>query len=114
MGADDHEGTTIDNVGIFPYTTTHRTIINGVCACDPGYFENGYNYECIPCSAMVNYCTSCTFTANLSLLTLNCTNNITSGVDCAFGTFQCTSCESGYYLTQNGACEQIEINSNFY
>ncbi len=77
---------------MFPYTTTHRSIINGVCACDVGYFENGYNSECIPCSAKVNYCTNCIFTANLSLLTLNCTNNITSGVDCAFGTFQCTIC----------------------
>lgn len=44
MGHDDGKGTTIDDVGIYPYINYHRTEILGVCTCDAGYFDNGYNY----------------------------------------------------------------------
>lgn len=57
-----------------------KAIINGVCGCDAGYFDNSYNYPCVACSDMVQFCAQCTFIANLSLLSANCLANIDSGL----------------------------------
>ena len=67
-------------------------MINGVCSCEVGYFDNGYNYDCVKCSAMIDYCSACSFVPNITLLPQNCTDNITYGADCAFGAFTCTNC----------------------
>lgn len=56
MGHDDGEGTTIDNIGVYPIVQYNRAIINGVCGCNTGYFDNGYNYPCVACSDMVQFC----------------------------------------------------------
>lgn len=43
MGHDDGLGTTIDNVGVYPFVDYHR-VNDGTCSCGVGYFDNGYNY----------------------------------------------------------------------
>ena len=67
-------------------------MINGVCSCSPGYFDNGLNYECVPCSDMDLNCLQCSFVTNSSLWTASCLTNVTSGAACAFGSFTCTLC----------------------
>lgn len=42
MGHDDHNGTTIDNVGVYPIVDYHR-VNDGTCSCATGYFDNGLN-----------------------------------------------------------------------
>lgn len=65
---------------------------------------------------MIQYCSKCTFAPNLTqtLLDTNCTNNITYGADCAYGSFLCNDCESGYFLTEDYICEPLQITPNFY
>lgn len=43
MGVDDGLGSTIDDVGVYPYIPTYRVDINGQCGCQNGYFSNEYH-----------------------------------------------------------------------
>ena len=43
MGQQDGNGTTIDNIRISPIVHFNRVLVNGVCACATGYFDNGFN-----------------------------------------------------------------------
>lgn len=92
LGHDDGTGTEMDNVGIYPYIQYNREMINGVCSCVDGYFDNGHDYNCVGCGEMMAYCVKCSFIPDLSLLPPECLANIYKGLNCSFGAFTCSQC----------------------
>lgn len=87
MGIDDGAGMTADNIIFNIIQNTNRIVVNGVCLCETGYFDDHIHSACQACSSIQSPCLTCDYSLNAS--------NVYQ--------FTCLTCQTGYFIV-NGTC----------
>lgn len=90
-----------------------RTLVNGTCLCESGYYDDGYSPGCRACSTVDANCLTCTYTLNSSKTPSDYQTIFASATWATdiFPNYTCTSCASQYFINSTTRyCQKCTLN----